>query len=813
MAQLTWRPLEAPNLSTSMDGMRLFGDTLNNALNSAQKGLDRFEGIQDNRVNQGAMAEIVAMQDPKTASAMVAALAQRPEAKRFNAATMAALMQRPGQLTTQAKDSLELTDMQNTFERGQKFQQIADQAQGAIREYYAAIQTGDEKLIQSKGATVFQALQGAPIEKVLPFMRGFTGDEQTRVGISGNRQTQYQSGVNFDNSQLDRKESREAAALAEEIRGAYGNNMDAAEGHLNGLFGKRSPQVLAAARGILGINTYRPYEDPLGGLGGLSGASIYGADGSLNFDALWGNLIGAESGGRQFDQNGKPLTSSAGAIGIAQVMPGTAPEAAKLAGLPWDENRYKTDPNYNAALGQAYLKKQLQTFGGNPALAAAAYNAGPGAVQAALKKGGMSNWIQFVPAETKAYVQKVTGGSDVAGQIIQSSVDALQNVGTAAGFVEGNAGSRLATKFFELAGSQESPREVALRLAKEDPSLDVNWLEGAIVKELSAVKNMGGKQRNAANAAIVGQAIKDNSGAQGAREFWGRLIPDAVAGNTIGKDMVYDPGATRASVKSYITGDLDATIATNNTRVQTNAAVATWTAAYQKAVQAYQNKAAGMRARGIRNPDLSQEALAVQIAQNNLNEALGMRGAPGNQANAGTNAAPQPAASGGTKTTTKQPAQAAQPTQQPARKAPELPPGPVNFDQLNKPLGSILEQRRQDTNEIRNRNSQRQREAQNRANAEKNAASNARLRQQATTAISNAVRGTPEERAAQQALIQQRRAAAAAARTGNQTLTPQRKAYLQNRIQETERQLKGPISAGQRTQLEMNLTRYRNELK
>jgi hypothetical protein len=43
--------------------------------------------------------------------------------------------------------------------------------------------------------------------------------------------------------------------------------------------------------------------------------------------------IADESGGHQFDQQGKPLTSSKGAIGIAQVMPATGPQAAQLAGV------------------------------------------------------------------------------------------------------------------------------------------------------------------------------------------------------------------------------------------------------------------------------------------------------------------------------------------------------------------------------------------------------------------------------------------------------------------------------------------------
>lgn len=126
-------------------------------------------------------------------------------------------------------------------------------------------------------------------------------------------------------------------------------------------------------------------------------------------DRAFNILIGTESNGQQFGKDGKPLTSSAGAIGVAQVMPPTGPEAAKLAGLPWDENRYKNEPAYNRALGKAYFGKQLQDFDGNLAQAYAAYNAGPGAMRQALTRanghpGG--DWLTFLPAETQAYVKK-----------------------------------------------------------------------------------------------------------------------------------------------------------------------------------------------------------------------------------------------------------------------------------------------------------------------------------------------------------------------------------------------------------------------
>lgn len=100
-------------------------------------------------------------------------------------------------------------------------------------------------------------------------------------------------------------------------------------------------------------------------------------------DRAFNILMGTESGGRQFDAQGKPLTSGAGAVGVAQVMPGTGPIAAKLAGMQWDEQRYRTDPAYNAALGRAYFGQQIKDFGGDLAKAYAAYNAGPRWVQAA----------------------------------------------------------------------------------------------------------------------------------------------------------------------------------------------------------------------------------------------------------------------------------------------------------------------------------------------------------------------------------------------------------------------------------------------
>lgn len=125
-----------------------------------------------------------------------------------------------------------------------------------------------------------------------------------------------------------------------------------------------------------------------------------------------------ESGGRQFGADGKPLTSKAGAVGVAQVMEATGPEAAKLAGVTWDRDRWLNDPQYNAALGAAYSREQFKVFK-DPVLALAAYNAGPGRVQEALQKVGdprtgevsHERFLQALPQETQGYVTNIVKNS------------------------------------------------------------------------------------------------------------------------------------------------------------------------------------------------------------------------------------------------------------------------------------------------------------------------------------------------------------------------------------------------------------------
>jgi soluble lytic murein transglycosylase-like protein len=100
--------------------------------------------------------------------------------------------------------------------------------------------------------------------------------------------------------------------------------------------------------------------------------------------ALLAGLIKQESG---FNASAR---SGAGAVGLTQLMPGTA------AGLGVSD---PTDPAQSIEGGAKYLAQQLKHFGGDVARALAAYNAGPGAVE---RFGGVPPY-----AETQNYVRAV----------------------------------------------------------------------------------------------------------------------------------------------------------------------------------------------------------------------------------------------------------------------------------------------------------------------------------------------------------------------------------------------------------------------
>jgi soluble lytic murein transglycosylase len=111
------------------------------------------------------------------------------------------------------------------------------------------------------------------------------------------------------------------------------------------------------------------------------------------------------------------VASPVGALGLMQVMPGTAEMVSKDLGLSYDKWRLVNDWEYNVTLGSQYLADLEERFGPSPVMIAAGYNAGPRRPQEWMDARGdprqgqidVVDWIEMIPfKETRNYVQRVT---------------------------------------------------------------------------------------------------------------------------------------------------------------------------------------------------------------------------------------------------------------------------------------------------------------------------------------------------------------------------------------------------------------------
>jgi soluble lytic murein transglycosylase len=142
---------------------------------------------------------------------------------------------------------------------------------------------------------------------------------------------------------------------------------------------------------------------------------------------------------RQESEFNVAAVSGAGARGLLQLLPGTAKEVAKKAGVTYSKARLTTDGGYNATLGAAFLGEQLNRFDGSYVLTFVGYNAGPGRALDWIKRYGdprgqdidaVVDWIESIPfTETRSYVQRVmenyqvykmrlSGKFDIVGDLI-----------------------------------------------------------------------------------------------------------------------------------------------------------------------------------------------------------------------------------------------------------------------------------------------------------------------------------------------------------------------------------------------------------
>jgi len=121
-------------------------------------------------------------------------------------------------------------------------------------------------------------------------------------------------------------------------------------------------------------------------------------------------VVVVESGGRS------NALSPKGALGLWQLMPDTARRYGLVVAPSRDE---RLDVERSTRAAAHYLRDLYQRFGSWP-LALAAYNAGEQRVQQAVKRGGMTDFVQLsslrlLPQETRNYVPAVLSAMQMLG--------------------------------------------------------------------------------------------------------------------------------------------------------------------------------------------------------------------------------------------------------------------------------------------------------------------------------------------------------------------------------------------------------------
>jgi soluble lytic murein transglycosylase len=133
-------------------------------------------------------------------------------------------------------------------------------------------------------------------------------------------------------------------------------------------------------------------------------AKIAAAEAGVPLDLLLA-LVATESSGRP------GATSGAGAMGLTQILPGTARGKAAELGEADPGGLDLYDPVVNLRLGAHYLAEQLRAFGGDAALALAAYHRGPAEPSAwkkaaATGRAGIDLVREKASSATRGYVER-----------------------------------------------------------------------------------------------------------------------------------------------------------------------------------------------------------------------------------------------------------------------------------------------------------------------------------------------------------------------------------------------------------------------
>ena len=376
---LTWRNVSAPDASVAMQGLKQMSDSLNQAFTGGSDALGAFKDQRAAAADQAGLAASLKFTDP----------AQYQEALRNG-------------LIPQENMTAE-----GTANLGNRATQLLSQ-QSLGQDF----KVGEQNLLKGTqelraGDQLHKQREVAASTLAHSFDRQLRDEKRTDTAYDDNLFAQ-QTGLGITNLTQD-----PASAMT----------------RFNAMKGTMTPAQERATRSYLET----AYKVPFTGMGSpeeeipmdlqgmpldQSGAAPYSTGPGARYHEA---QFGSESGHQQFDpKTGKTLTSPMGAQGYGQIMPKTGPEAAALAGVPYDADRLANDKDYNKLLSVAYSNEMFKQFDNDPVLALSAYNTGQGNVRKAMAKAGdprkTGDYDAFFKAlpkeeETRPYVENTIANS------------------------------------------------------------------------------------------------------------------------------------------------------------------------------------------------------------------------------------------------------------------------------------------------------------------------------------------------------------------------------------------------------------------
>lgn len=357
MAQLTWRGVDAPNFSTSLDGLRTASSLLDKAFSTASGTINGIDQDISARVNKDVLARMAGISEADGAEAEIQQLLASVDPRRLSAETIMFGANRPDTLISRETDRFNLDTAQYTQGLVVDNNKRLDATEGMRRGYFDAAARGDTAAMAKFRSEILASdLRAAQMADVIgegqDIIAGDLGVENDRFNLERGR-------YGFDLEKLTRQEDDSVEAVKAQLDKLGLNTVEDALAFAREQ--KLSPRAFnKLRRDISPMQFLDPNAMNFGGGGGAPSGGGGGAFTGSPQDAVqafMGRVANVESGGRAGAKN--PNSS---ASGLYQFTKGTFINTYKkvfgvddaAAAKAWSSSRF--DNNVQQQLMQQLTK-------------------------------------------------------------------------------------------------------------------------------------------------------------------------------------------------------------------------------------------------------------------------------------------------------------------------------------------------------------------------------------------------------------------------------------------------------------------------